>query len=62
MDYLADNAKRYESWRGGSRPAAGAHETTSTDVMRDILRRQVYWWLGVGAIGVVLVIGGFLAR
>ncbi len=62
MDYLADNAKRYESWRGGSRTAAGANETSSTDVMRDILRGQVYRWLGVGAIGVLLVIGGFFVR
>jgi hypothetical protein len=62
MDYLADNAKRYESWRGGSRTAAGANETSSTDVMRGILRGQVYRWLGVGAIGVLLVIGGFFIR
>jgi hypothetical protein len=30
--------------------------------MRDILRRQVYWWLAVGAIGVLLLIGGFFVR
>ena len=62
MDHLADNAKRYESWRGGSRTAAGANQPSSTDVMRDILRRQVYTWLGVGAIGCVLVVGGFFVR
>jgi hypothetical protein len=62
MDYLADNAKRYESWRGGSRTAAGGNETTGADVMRDMLRGQVYRWLGVGAIGVLLVIGGFFVR
>jgi hypothetical protein len=62
MDHLADNARRYESWRGGSRTAAGADERSSTDIMRDILRRQVYWWLGVGAVGVVLLIGGFFVR
>jgi hypothetical protein len=62
MDYLAENARRYDSWRGGSRTAADADKVSSTDVMRDILRRQVYWWLGIGAIGVVLVIGGFFVR
>jgi hypothetical protein len=62
MDYLADNAKRYDSWRGGSRTAAGANQTSSTDVMRDILRGQIYRWLGIGAVGVLLVIGGFLVR
>lgn len=62
MDHLAENARRYESWRGGSRTAAGADEVSSTDVMRGILRGQIYRWLGVGAIGVVLVIGGFFLR
>ena len=62
MDQLADNARRYESWRGGSRTAAGANQTSSTDVMRDILRGQIYRWLAVGAVGVVLVIGGFFVR
>ena len=62
MDHLADNARRYESWRGGSRTAAGGNQISSTDVMRDMLRRQVYWWLAVGAVGVLLVIGGFFVR
>jgi hypothetical protein len=62
MDQLAENAKRYESWRGGSRTAAGANEKSSTDVMRDMLRRQIYWWLGVGGIGLLLLIGGFFIR
>ena len=62
LDRLADNAKRYESWRGGSRTAAGGGEKSGADVMRDILRRQVYTWLGVGAVGVLLVIGGFFIR
>jgi hypothetical protein len=62
MDYLSDNARRYESWRGGSRTAAGTDQPSSTDVMRDILRGQIYRWLVVGAVGVVLVIGGFLVR
>ncbi len=62
MDYLADNARRYDSWRGGSRTAAGASQESSTDLMRAMLRRQVFWWLGLGAVGVVLAIGGFFIR
>jgi hypothetical protein len=63
LDQLADNAKRYESWRGGSNhTAAGAGERTGADEMRDVLRRQVYLWAGVGVVGVLLVIGGFLYR
>ena len=62
MDRLSDNAKRYESWRGGSRTAAGANEISSTDVMRDILRGQIYRWLAVGAVGVLLLVGGFFVR
>jgi hypothetical protein len=63
LDQLADNAKRYESWRGGSnRTAAGAGDRTGADEMRDVLRRQVYLWVGVGVIGILLVVGGFLYR
>lgn len=62
MDHLADNARRYDSWRGGSRTAAGNDQKSSTDIMRDMLRRQVYWWLGIGAIGLLLLIGGFFVR
>jgi hypothetical protein len=63
LDHLADNAKRYESWRGGSsRTAAGGGERTGADEMRDVLRRQLYLWVGVGVIGVLLLVGGFLYR
>lgn len=63
LDQLADNAKRYESWRGGSnRTAARAGERTGADEMKDVLRRQVYLWAGVGVVGVLLVVGGFLYR
>jgi hypothetical protein len=63
LDQLAENARRYESWRGGgSRTAAGASERTGADEMRDQLRRQVYLWAGVGVIGLLLVVGGFLVR
>lgn len=63
LDRLADNAKRYESWRGGSRTAAGGESgKTGADVMRDMLRRQVYIWLAVAAVGVILVIAGLAVR
>lgn len=62
LDRLADNAKRYESWRGGSRTAAGGTPTTGADVMRDMLRRQVYLWIGVGVVGALLVVAGFAIR
>jgi hypothetical protein len=63
LDQLASNAQRYESWRGGSsRTAAGGGERTGADEMKDILRRQVYLWAGVGVVGVLLVVGGFLYR
>jgi len=63
LDRLADNAKRYESWRGGSnRTAAGANDRTGADEMRDALRRQVYLWAAVGLVGVLLIAAGFLVR
>ena len=40
LDRLADNAKRYESWRGGSRLTAADNERTGADVMRDLMRRR----------------------
>ena len=61
LDRLADNARRYESWRGG-RAAAGASDTTGADVMRAMLRRQVVLWSVVGLIGVALIITGFAVR
>jgi hypothetical protein len=63
LHQIADNAKRYESWRGsGSRTAAGRDETTGADVMRDILRRQVYIWAGVSAVGILMIAAGVLVR
>lgn len=60
LDRLAENARRYESWRGGRSGSDG--ETTGADVMRGMLRREVYAWSGVGAVGVVLIVAGFLVR
>jgi hypothetical protein len=63
LDQLADNARRYESWRGSSsRTAAGGDGETGADVMRDMLRRQVYLWAGVGVIGALVIVAGFLIR
>jgi hypothetical protein len=63
LDRLAENARRYESWRGGRAAAdSGATETTGADVMRALLRRQVILWAAVGVVGVVLIVVGFAVR
>jgi hypothetical protein len=62
LDRLAENAKRYESWRGVGSPPAGAHEQTGADVMRSMLRRRVLIWAGVGVLGIVLIVLGFVIR
>lgn len=60
LDQLADNARRYESWRGGrGGPMDG---TTGADVMRQLLRRELKIWAAVGVVGVVLVFAGFAIR
>lgn len=61
LDRLAENARRYDSWRGG-RATSGADETTGADVMRQMLRRQVLIWTIVGAAGVALIVAGFVVR
>ena len=60
LDRLAENAKRYESWRGGR--SGPTDETTGADVMREMLRRQVLIWTGVAAAGLVLIVLGFVIR
>ena len=59
LDRLAENAKRYDSWRGGSSRTAADGERTGADEMRDMMRRQVSMWVALGAVGIVLVILGF---
>lgn len=61
LDRLAQNAHRYDSWRGG-RSSAAQDETTGADVMRALLRRQVMTWTLVGSIGIVLIVAGFVIR
>ena len=60
LDRLAENARRYDSWRGVR--SAGADETTGADVMRSMLRRQVMIWTIIGAAGVALIVAGFVIR
>ena len=60
LDRLADNARRYDSWRGGRGTPAGG--TSGADVMRQLLRRQVLIWAAVGVAGVVLIVAGFAIR
>lgn len=63
LDRLADNAKRYDSWRGGSSlTAAGGGERTGADEMRDMMRRQALTWAAVAVLGIVLVVAGFAIR
>jgi hypothetical protein len=60
LDRLAENARRYESWRGNRAPESD--RTTGADVMREILRRQVIVWGVVALIGAVLLVAGFAVR
>lgn len=59
LDRLADNAKRYDSWRGGRSTTAVEDEKSGADVMRAMLRRKVHTWAGVGALGALLIVIGF---
>ena len=62
LDRLAENARRYDSWRGGRSSGGAQEETTGADVMRAILRRQVLTWVMVGSVGIVLIVVGFGIR
>ncbi|CAN5752637.1 hypothetical protein BH24CHL5_BH24CHL5_08550 [soil metagenome] len=62
LDQLAHNAERYDSWRGGRSNTAAGDQTTGADIMRQLLRRQVYMWAAIGVVGVVLVLAGFAVR
>ena len=59
LDRIADNAKRYDSWRGNRATNDG---TSGADVMREMLRRQIIIWGVVIVVGVVLLIAGFAVR
>ena len=60
---LADaeaDLRRYDAWRGG-RSRVDDAGPTGADVMREQMRRRLYAWAGVIALGAVLVLVG-LAR
>lgn len=61
LDRLADNARRYDSWRGG-RGGRDDDRTTGADLMRQLLRRELTVWTVVAVVGVVLVFAGFAVR
>lgn len=61
LDRLAENARRYDSWRGG-RSGEDSTGTTGADVIRAILRRQVITWAAVGTVGILLIVAGFAVR
>ncbi|MGI8999505.1 MAG: hypothetical protein ACR2GO_07350 [Candidatus Limnocylindria bacterium] len=61
LDRLAENARRYDSWRGG-RSGPDAAGTTGADVMSALLRRQVLSWGAVGGVGILLLVAGFVIR
>lgn len=62
LDRLAENARRYEGWRGTSTSTSADHGKTGADVMREMLRRQVYLWAAVIIAGVLLIVAGFVLR
>ena len=53
-----ENASRYRAWRGG--PSSAADEKTGASVAMALLRRETRTWAAVAAIGVVLVVVGFV--
>lgn len=61
LDRLAENARKYDSWRG-VRSAGRDDETTGADVMRALLRRQVLTWVLAGGLGISLIVAGFAIR
>jgi hypothetical protein len=61
LDRLADNARRYDSWRG-TRTTAPAGDTTGADIMRHLLRRRLMVWGALAIVGAVLIVAGFAIR
>ena len=59
LDSLAENARRYDSWRGNRTSDNG---TTGADVMKEMLRRQTRIWAAVIIAGVVFLVAGFVVR
>jgi hypothetical protein len=61
LDRLADNARRYDNWRG-SRRAGDDEPTTGAEIMRHMLRRRVLLWAAVAGVGLLLIVAGFAVR
>ncbi len=55
------NLRRYDSWRGGNRTAVDPG-VTGADVMRVQMRSAIIRWGVVIAIGIVLIVAGFIVR
>ena len=53
------NAARYNAWRGGVRSGDGP---TGASVAMAILRRQAQTAGAIGAVGIVLIVAGFLIK
>jgi threonine/homoserine/homoserine lactone efflux protein len=53
------NVARYEAWRGGIREDSGP---TGASVAMAILRRQVQIGAGIGVIGLIAIVAGFVIR
>ena len=54
------NLRRYDDWRGSR--LVNDSERTGADEMKDYLRGRVRLWGAVIAVGVVLLVVGFLVR
>jgi threonine/homoserine/homoserine lactone efflux protein len=53
------NVARYEAWRGGIREDPGP---TGASVAMAILRRQVQIGAGLGVVGLIAIVAGFVIR
>jgi threonine/homoserine/homoserine lactone efflux protein len=53
------NVARYEAWRGGIREDTGP---TGASVAMAILRRQVQIGAGLGVVGLIAIVAGFVIR
>jgi hypothetical protein len=62
LDRLADNAKRYDSWRGGSHLTAADNDRTGADEMREMMRRKTFTWAAVAVVGIVFIVAGFAIK
>jgi hypothetical protein len=57
LDEADANIRRYDAWRGG-RSRLDAEGPTGADVMREQMRRKLYLWAGVMALGGLIALVG----